>query len=186
VGLHKVHGVTVKIEIDFPEIKIEDQWVEKLGLPKVIGQELQTSRTRIEDNLNDGKDANGVALRPYSPAYAYAKARGIEVRGQKKRKKSRPEKTYGPAYGGSTVNLLVTGELHRSMNVNVPKSVDEEGTITFQGTREGGLSNAGLAASLYARGFVGWFQLGKADLKRLQESIMKAIDKNIKAIVDIK
>ena len=155
----------MKIEMDFPDIKIDDKWIEKLNLPKVMAQEVQTTRTRLLTNLNQGQNAEGGGLRAYSPGYAKFKQ----------------------ASGRSTVpNLNWTGELHRSMQATVPKSLEDEAKIQFQGTHKGGFSNAGLASTLYARGFAGWFQFGSVDLKRIQESVMKAIDKNISKLLDIK
>lgn len=48
------------------------------------------------------------------------------------------------------------------------------------------LSNAALAASLYARGFVGWFTFGKTDLDRIEKRLSTEVQKNLKSLIEIK
>lgn len=154
----------MKFEIEFPDIAFNEKFAED-DLVQVMGQELQTQRTLIVSNLNQGKGADGDSLRPYSDAY---------------------EKLKAGSGRSTTPNLNWSGELHRSMDVKTPKSIRDAGEITFKGTHKGGFSNAGLAASLNARGFTGWFQFGQSGLDRIQKAIMSAIDKNLKKAVDVK
>lgn len=156
----------MKIEIEFPKITVDQQFVEKLDLPKIMNQEMLTTRTRVIQQLNKGQDAEGAHLRPYSPGYAKLKLKSGR---------------------STTPNLNWTGELHRSMQIQQAKSLsDGETKMTFSGTHKGGISNAGLASSLYRRGFTGWFRFGQRDVKRIQEAVLRAVEKNIKKLIDVK
>jgi hypothetical protein len=159
----------LKFEIDFPKITVDEGFAEKIGLVELMGQEAQTTRTRILANVNSGKDAEGSALRPYSPAYA-------------KQKSEKGVGGFGPT-GSTTPNLLVSGELHRAMQAKVPKSLTDTADIFFEGSHKGGFSNAGLASSLQRRGFTGWFQFGSADLARIFRSFSNRIYQNVSKIV---
>lgn len=154
----------MKIEIDFPKVTFNEKFTEA-DLVKTMGQEMLTQRTVIVQNLNQGRGADGVSLRPYSPGYAKFKA----------------------ASGRSTIpNLNFTGQLHRSMDVKTPQSISDVAEVRFQGSHKGGISNATLAASLKARGFVGWFSFGRTGVDRITKAVMQTIERNLKKAVDVK
>lgn len=100
----------MKFEIQIPKITVDAQWIGKLDLPRFLQQEALNTRTQILANLNAGKQADGAGMRPYSPGYARLKA---------------------SATGSSTVNLNVTGELHRSM---VTRNIKDGVEMVFQGS----------------------------------------------------
>ncbi len=156
----------MKFEIEMPELKVDDAFVKKLNLPKIMTQECLNTRTRLLKEVNQGRGADGESLRPYSKPYEKFKA--------------------STGRSASPSNLNFTGELHRSMHITAATDAKPEANVSFQGMHKGEVSNAALAANLYKMGFRGWFQFGKADRERIRESVMKAIDRNIKRLIDLK
>lgn len=207
--------------ISFPKVTFNKDFVKKLDIPKIAYEETVNTRTRIVQSLNQGRQADGSGMRPYSPGYARMKR----------------ERT-----GSSTVNLLVTGELHRAM---IPRKTADGAELNIQGQHapskpfgathagtgsaagrksrkaapgavkaqkttsarirglklgrtakeskpsrgSGGsasMSNAALAASLYARGFVGWISFAPEDLTRIEKRVGTEIDKILKSLIDVK
>lgn len=176
----------MKYEIDFPAIKFDENFIRKLDLPTVFKQEMLTTATRIKQETQAGRTAEGGALRGYSEGYKRWRARrGLS----------------------SHTNLTVTGELARSMVVNQvgPEEVD----IAFQGQhapssrrtvarsakskarnvrpKRGGasLSNAALAQSLYAKGFTGWFTYARKDIDRIKAAVLKKINSELKNLIKV-
>ena len=176
----------MKYEIDFPAIKFDENFIRKLDLPTLYKQELLTTATRIKQETQAGRTADGGSLKAYSPAYAKWRAQ----------------------HGLTThTNLTVTGELARSMVVS--QAGPEEATIAFQGSHAAskhrtvsraaknskprksssgghGLSNAALAGALIAKGFTGWFSYGRKDIERIKASVLKKINSQLKSLLTTK
>lgn len=151
----------MKIDLEFPDIKIDEKFLSKLQLQKLFNAECVTTIARLKSNLDRGLDANGSPLKAYSKGYAEAK-------------------------GSETVNLLVSGDMRRGMVAQLGNATIDEAKITFQGGGRGrSISNAGLAGSLYNRGFQGWVQLGKIDIDRIIETAERAVNTNLKNLIKI-
>lgn len=86
------------------------------------------------------------------------------------------------------------GGFIRSPGAKVARSAvgaKSTGGRAFKATRSSGggggtLSNAALVASLYAKGFVGWFMFGKKDIERIQKRALAEVKKNLKSLIDVK
>lgn len=90
----------MKFEIDLtgklPDLTNIEQ---KIGLPKLMEQEMLNTRARIIADTTAGKTAEGGGLKPYSRSYIEAIDSGT---------------VEGKAPGNHTVNLTATGQLLRS------------------------------------------------------------------------
>lgn len=100
----------MKYEIKFPKLKFDEQFIKKLDLPTLFKQESLNTMTRVKAETQQGRTADGGALREYSPGY----------------KRYKEETT-----GSGRTNLTVTGELMRSM---VLEQTGDDTSIKFQGT----------------------------------------------------
>lgn len=155
----------MKISLEFPEIKVDEKFIDKLKLQQVFKNECANTVARIKENLDAGKDANGNGLRRYAKSY----------------------EEYKKELTGSTiVNLAISGDLRRGMHPILKDPINDEVNIVFEGGGRGrDISNATLAKSLYDRGFTGWFQFGKVDQDRIVKSVKNAVIKNIKSLMKI-
>lgn len=148
----------MKIDAKFPKIEWDQAFLQQEFNDWAAKEALSTA-TNIINNLAQGVDANGGALKEYSDSY---KARLTALK------------------ESTTTDLHRTGKLHGSIQVeNQPNGAQ----IVFMGSHpDADVQNAALAQRLYSRGFTGWFQIGKQDLEFITKSFEAWIDLQLKKI----
>ena len=200
----------MKYEISFPKLQINDDIARQIDLEKILGQEMESVRTRIVRDTTQGRAADGSGLKPYSASYKQAIDSG---------------KVAGKAPGNHTPNLTATQTLLRSFVIRVIKGGVE---MTFQGShpparrvsnegaarkrkaggvtdttirrkktgvRKGGsfskpraarsggdTPNATIAQAQYDQGRRGWMSFSNDDLNRIAKRVGDEIDKAIKTL----
>lgn len=174
-----------KFELTADELKID---VKKLGLDrfaKLAAQELQNSITRLTQETQKGRNADGGAIKGgYSESYKRAIAKG-QVRGRGGVRKN----------STSPVDLTISGEFLNSRQVTNLKDGAESrfgGTHSKPPKRPGSkrkskgsksISNAELAQHLDSRGFKGFHEFGLKDQLRIEQTfgaeLLKAANESI-------
>lgn len=177
----------MKIEIDFPAIKFDENFIRKLDLPTLFKAEMLTTATRIKKETQQGRTADGGALKAYSPSYAAWRAKH---------------------HLSTRTNLTISGVLSGSMEVKTVSP--NEATIAFAGDHppaerrtvardkprksrkpkiekprkpQKSIANAALASALIAKGFTGWFSYARKDIDRIKSSVLKKINSQLKSLL---
>lgn len=148
----------MKVNVSFDRF-IANDLLDAASFEPFAERESLVTVTNIKTNLDLGLDADGQALRPYSPGYA----RMLEAEGE-----------------STTVDLLRSGDLRRAMQVRRTPGGAE---VYFLGQhRRSGMSAATLAQSLEDRGFVHWFGMGMRDTDRIERAAGEWLDEQLKKI----
>lgn len=175
----------MKVKLEMPKITIDASALNLNQLLDICKQEALNTTARLKSETGQGRDADGGALKSYSPEYAKRKAYG-KVRGAGGVRGTGGSKT--PAIGpvNVTTNLTVTGELLGSMQV---RQVADGAEIFFLGdhaSKGGKLTNVALAGYLIAKGFKDWFGFGIQDEARINNRFAKFVDSAVKKLIVVK
>ena len=156
-------------------IKLDPKAFNKRVLTDFADSEIQNTLASIRRNVSQGQNQHKRKLKRYSKSYREAIKKG-QVRGANGVRK----------VSVSPTNLTVSGTLLGSMQAKRNQS-KVEATIEFTGRHsKAKLSNLDLARALHEKGFTGWFEFGKDDLRRIETNLGKLVDKITKNLIDIK
>ena len=159
----------VSFKVEGPNLKLDLGLLKIKQFKKLAQQELNNTKDRLSTNIQQGKNADGKAMKKYSKSYRDAINKWYVKSAE------------GVHKGSTTVNLTVGGKMLKARQI---KELSNGAELIFTGGHGDGVSNEELANyNLALR--KGWHSLGKEDIKRIQKRVdaetKKIANKLIKA-----
>jgi hypothetical protein len=164
----------MNLKISYDKAKYRKGPLDLKNFIQVAQEECLIQRDRLDRNIQKGLDVTGKKLKKYSAAYKKA-IENEEVTGG--------TGGLGVRKVSTRTNLTISGDLLGSRQVVKTK---DGAMCIFQGGHYSGLTNADLAESLHKRGFKGWHEFSKKDLKRVDAAMGRKADEAIKKSIEIK